>query len=168
MQRLLITWEISSQVDGSMNRYCHGCGRKVNFTDSLKRRKNANGKMIYEYAIYKCEKEHTWNRLLKTYHAKHYDPKQESDCRTVNTASVVDKIITKDCSRMGFTEIEIFIKKIEGDWRLDKLLARYMEGTSRSQIEKYIREGKILVDNEVVKTKTMIREGQVIVIILDL
>lgn len=60
---------------------------------------------------------------------------------------------------MGFTEIEIFIKKIEGAWRLDKLLTHHFEGISRNQIEKKIKSGKVLVDNEVVKTKTKIREG---------
>lgn len=108
------------------------------------------------------------DRLLKTYQAKDYVKNQESDYSATNTGCVVEKILIEDCFRMGFTEIEIFIKKIEGDWRLDKLLAHNIEGISRSQIEKSIREGKILVDNQVVKTKTMIREGQKVLVILTL
>jgi hypothetical protein len=34
--------------------------------DSGKIRQNANGKNIYTYAIYKCGKDHTWNRKLTT------------------------------------------------------------------------------------------------------
>ncbi|MDX8361573.1 hypothetical protein [Cytobacillus sp. IB215316] len=46
-------------------RYCSNCGRVVLFYDTLIRRHNANGKNIYRYAIYKCEKNHTWKKSLK-------------------------------------------------------------------------------------------------------
>lgn len=159
MERLLITWEIGSQRDETVDRYCSGCGGKVKFKDSLKRRRNANGKKVYEYAIYKCGRGHTWNRLLDIYAAKHYTEDRESDDVTPNTSSIVQIVRIEECLRMGFAEIEIFIKKIEGEWRLDKLLTHHFEGISRSQIEKKIKSGKILVDNETVKTKTKVREG---------
>lgn len=60
---------------------------------------------------------------------------------------------------MGFTEIEIFVKRIKGEWRLDKLLTHYFVGISRSRIEKKIKSGKVLVDNEAVMAKTKVREG---------
>lgn len=159
MERLLLTWEIGSLRDETIDRYCSGCGGKVKFKDSLKRRRNANGKKVYEYAIYKCERGHTWNRLLDIYGAKHYTENREFDDVTTNTTSVIKLVRIEECLRMGFTEIEIFIKKIEGAWRLDKLLTHHFEGISRNQIEKKIKSGKVLVDNEAVKTKTKIREG---------
>lgn len=165
VERLLITWEIGAINCDTVKRYCPGCGGKAVFEDSLKRRRNANGKMIFEYAIYKCDQEHTWNRLSKTYNAKQYDDNPAFDDPTSSPMNV-EVIRIEDCFRMGFTEIEIFIKKIEGDWRLDKMLARYLEGISRSQIEKKIKSGKILVDHEIVKTKTMVKEGQVILVFL--
>lgn len=76
----------------------------------------------------------------------------------------VKTIRIEECLRLGFSEIEIFIKKIEGDWRMDRLLARYLDGLSRSQIEKNIKSGRISVDNQAVKTKTKIKEGQVLLI----
>ncbi|HPL54232.1 MAG TPA: hypothetical protein PLW11_08900 [Bacillota bacterium] len=58
-------WKLTNVSDDNTTmRHCHNCGRKVIFVDSGKRRRNANGKNIYEYAIYKCKKGHTWNRLL--------------------------------------------------------------------------------------------------------
>lgn len=45
-------------------RYCPRCGRKVEFHDSGKRRQNANGRNIYKYAIFKCARDHTWNRFI--------------------------------------------------------------------------------------------------------
>ena len=46
-------------------RYCPGCGRVVPFRDSGKIRRNANGKTIHAFAIFKCPKDHTWNCRLK-------------------------------------------------------------------------------------------------------
>lgn len=168
MERLLIIWEIDFEGSDLVNRYCPGCGGKVAFKDSLKRRRNANGKIIYEYAIYKCDREHTWNKLINTYDAKDYVERQGSDSPTANmeTEKNVNKIRIEECLRDGFSEIEIFIKKVVGVWRLDKLLAHYLEGISRGQIEKMIRSGMILVDNKVVATKTIIKEGRSILVIL--
>ncbi len=45
-------------------RYCSRCKTKVQFTDSGKIRQNANGKNIFVYAIYKCGKDHTWNKKM--------------------------------------------------------------------------------------------------------
>lgn len=166
VERLLIIWEIDFEDSVLVNRYCSGCGGKVAFKDSLKRRRNANGKIIYEYAIYKCDREHTWNKLINTYNAKDYVERQGSDSPAANKEKDVNKIRIEECIRDGFSEIEIFIKKVVGIWRLDKLLGHYLEGISRSQIEKMIKSGVILVDNEAVATKTMIKEGRRILVIL--
>mgnify|MGYP000942748465 CR=1 FL=1 len=160
METLLITWEIGPERYEAVDHYCPGCGRKVKFQDSLKRRRNANGKKVYEYAIYKCERGHTWNRLLDRYGAKNYIEDGGSVDLTTDTSSLVEIIQIKECLRKGFTEIEISIKKIEGSWRLDKLLAYNFEGISRSRIEKMIKSSRILVDNETVKSKTTVKEGQ--------
>ena len=47
-----------------IRRYCPGCGRVVSFHDSGKIRRNANGKTIHAFAIFKCSKDHIWNRRL--------------------------------------------------------------------------------------------------------
>ncbi|MED4313293.1 RNA-binding protein, partial [Heyndrickxia coagulans] len=56
-------------------KYCPNCGKVVNFYDTLMRRHNSNGKNIYKFTIFKCEKNHTWNRKEKIF--KSYDPKLE-------------------------------------------------------------------------------------------
>ena len=69
MQKQTYQWRLYGDTNDTVVKYCSHCGSKVVFTDSGKRRRNANGKNLYEYAIYKCERDHTWNRVLKTYKA---------------------------------------------------------------------------------------------------
>ena len=70
MNQLSLNWELYEERIDSVERYCSGCGNKVAFYDSMVRRHNANGKKIFQYAIYKCEKGHTWNKVLNKYLAK--------------------------------------------------------------------------------------------------
>jgi len=51
--------------EGAIIRYCSRCKTNVPFFDSKKTRTNANGKNLFIYAIYKCEKDHTWNRKIR-------------------------------------------------------------------------------------------------------
>lgn len=48
---------------------CSNCGRIVLFFGTNVRRHSPNGKNIYRFAIYKCEKNHTWNEKLAIYKA---------------------------------------------------------------------------------------------------
>lgn len=68
-ERKVIKWDLhaSDLKQLTIERHCHNCGRKVKFHDSMIRRHNANGKNIYQFAIYKCEKGHTWNKKLNIY-----------------------------------------------------------------------------------------------------
>ena len=70
MRKICFTWHLI-QEDSKIKiaRYCPQCRKIVPFTDSFKRRRNNNGKNVHEFAIYKCEKDHTWNRKHATYKA---------------------------------------------------------------------------------------------------
>ncbi|GIP41425.1 hypothetical protein J31TS4_47050 [Paenibacillus sp. J31TS4] len=68
MSTIEVTWSRirEEQIE---ERYCPSCGAMTGFADTGIRRHNANGKTIYRYAIYKCRREHTWNRKLAVYKA---------------------------------------------------------------------------------------------------
>lgn len=59
MKKAMINLNVMNMEIETIERYCHNCGKKVLFTDSLKRRQNANGKNLYNYAIFKCSNGHT-------------------------------------------------------------------------------------------------------------
>ena len=64
---LYLNWEIHNEENDKEERYCHNCGKKVIFTDSLKRRQNANGKNIYHFAIYKCPSDNSWDKVINIF-----------------------------------------------------------------------------------------------------
>ncbi len=49
-------WRLSQKPERAVKKHCKMCGKGSVFTDTNVRRHNANGKSIYQYAIYKCEK----------------------------------------------------------------------------------------------------------------
>jgi hypothetical protein len=58
MNTEILKWSLTlKNPKNTFEKYCPNCGKKVLFVDSLMRRRNANGKDIYEYAIYKCPEE---------------------------------------------------------------------------------------------------------------
>jgi hypothetical protein len=117
-------WKLHNITNGSsVMRYCHNCGRKVIFRDSEKRRRNANGKTIYEYAIYKCEKDHTWNLLVNTYKA--VNSMDHFNLKNYNIPEMISfEIISLiDQKNEGIGEIEIILEEVTGKWRIDKLLS---------------------------------------------
>jgi hypothetical protein len=162
MEKIIYSWEIYSDEDDSFRRYCHNCGSKVTFTDSGVRRHNANGKDIYEYAIYKCERGHTWNKMLGM--LKPTNDIRKFAGRKVNQGCCLDNINIGLHKVNNVKLIEIYIKEIGSKVRLDKILSRQIIDLSRSQIEKMINHGEILVNSQTVKPGVILKKGYTIAI----
>ncbi|WP_291580153.1 S4 domain-containing protein [Clostridium sp. UBA6640] len=157
---LYLNWEIHNNNLDSEERYCHNCGKKVIFIDSLKRRQNANGKNIFHYAIYKCPNNHTWNKMLNTFKAI---PRLNNlDGEVYKRESKIDMIFIEDLIAKGFDYVEITIDVINEKVRLDKLLSNQILDLSRSKIEEGIKSGFILINEKLVKPKTVVREKETI------
>lgn len=67
MSNITFHWKLSQTPERAVKKHCKMCGKLSVFTDTNVRRHNANGKNIYQFAIYKCEDNHTWNRKLAIY-----------------------------------------------------------------------------------------------------
>lgn len=160
VSKLELKWSIYNWNEDYEERYCHNCGKKVIFKDSLKRRQNANGNDIYEFAIYKCEKGHTWNKKLGTFKSNEYEAQEEKTFGICETKT--DDIFLEQLTLEGITEIEILLEHVEGSYRLDKLLSEHIKDLSRSQIEKLIKSGAILLNEEIVKTKALVKKAHII------
>lgn len=167
MTKKIYHWELNDDSnDSSIMRYCHNCGRKVVFKDSKKRRRNANGKTIFEYAIYKCEKDHTWNLPLGTY--KPSDIIENN--RMVESADKkcnYDILNLKELKNEGIIEIRIILEEVTGKWRIDKLLADRIKDYSRTKICEFINLAYILLDGKAASHDTLLRKKQTITIMLD-
>jgi len=155
MEKMFYTWEIHENDNITENRYCHNCGRKVEFTDSGIRRHNANGKDIFEFAIYKCERGHTWNKMLGI--LKPTDKICKFAAKRVNLECRIDKISIDQLKSANVKEIEIYIKELGSKMRLDKLLSQQIIDLSRNQIGKLISCEKIKVNNQRVKQGVMLK-----------
>jgi len=157
---LYLNWEIHNNSLDSEERYCHNCGKKVIFIDSLKRRQNANGKNIFHYAIYKCTNNHTWNKMLNTFKA--IPGLNNLDGKVYKRESKIDMLLIEDLIAKGFNYVEITIDVIDKKIRLDKLLSNQILDLSRSKIEEGIKKGFILINEKLVKPKTIVREKETI------
>ena len=131
----------------TIKRNCKMCGKVTTFTDTTIRRHNANGKNIYQFAIFKCPKNHTWNKKLDIYksYPDHVIP--ESLIPTE-----FERIIESEkYSVQGLKEqpvIEFKVTVVEGSFRLDQALASHIEGVSRTEIIRKIKNGTILLNHE--------------------
>ena len=170
-------WNLVNDVDNeTVLRYCPNCGKKVVFSDSKKRRRNANGKNIYEYAIFKCEKGHTWNKTIQNLKSDQTKPESRKaqeqeqnhqDKRLISESESgreLEMISICELLKQGTRKICIRIQIVDGRWRLDKTLAQQLIDLSRTQIEKKIKEGVIKIDDQVVKANTLLKDGQSIII----
>jgi hypothetical protein len=172
MRKLSLRWNLVSNEAQTLERYCHNCGKKVIFTDSKLKRHNANGKNIYQYAIFKCEKGHTWNKSIYIYKAvelgEDFDYRDGLNEASVDSSGITGelplKISINSYQALGFEAVEIFIAVANKKWRLDKLLGNYVEDLSRTQIKKYIEDGRFTVDGKKVKADTAVRPNQTIVL----
>jgi hypothetical protein len=140
------------QTAATVNKQCKMCGKVVTFTDTTIRRHNANGKNIYQFAIYKCPKNHSWNQKLDIYKSfsEHVDPASIVATEFEAIALENEKIsLNNNIHDMDI--IEITISEVAGTFRLDRTLADQIEDVSRSAISQKIKEGKILLNNRVTK-----------------
>ena len=158
------TWKIHGFRNETIRRYCHNCGHVSGFRDSGKIRRNANGKDIFEFAIYKCENDHTWNRFLGTF--KSVLITDEAEPPAEENKSLIVMIDLDKSAAEGNDLVEILIGEAGSRVRLDKLLAGNLKGVSRSKIASMITCGKIRVDGRLVKPGFSVPEGAVITIML--
>ncbi|GIO26301.1 cytoplasmic protein [Ornithinibacillus bavariensis] len=108
------------------------CGKLSVFTDTNVRRHNANGKTIYKVAIYKCEKNHTWNKKLAIYktfseHVAEIDEQKEE-------SSYTSTMPITSLEEQGTKVIYLVLDDVIGKHRIDKILAKQIEEWSRTQI----------------------------------
>lgn len=137
------------------------------FRDSFKRRRNANGKNIYEYAIYKCERGHTWNKMLDVYKAADRRPDAVETADEAGSGfNAPDLLSLSFCRERGIEAVEIRIETAGGKPRLDKLLSRQIADLSRARINAWITCGRILVNDQRVKPAHTVCEGEIIRITL--
>jgi hypothetical protein len=163
MSTLYLTWDLIRVSPELIKRYCRQCGRVVGFKDTLKRRQNANGKNIYEYAIFKCERDHTWNKKLRAIKAfpgiknstMEYSPMAEE-----NQEIEYEKVVAK-----GADSAHILIQQVENRWRLDVVLSSKIRGLSRSRIQKWIKKGIIQVNSLHVSPNYFLCTGDIITIL---
>lgn len=129
----------------TVKKQCKMCGKVTVFTDTTIRRHNANGKNIYQFAIYKCPKNHSWNKKLDIYKSftNHVDPATlvPSDFELIEEGEKISLSVS------GSESYEINITGAEGNFRIDRTLADHIEGWSRTEIAQKIKNGHILLNN---------------------
>lgn len=158
MLNITFHWKLSQIPDRAEKKHCKMCGKLSVFTDTNVRRHNANGKSIYKYAIYKCEKNHTWNKKLAIYRtfsehvAEIEEEKEES--------SITSAIPITSLAEQGVKVIHIVLDDVIGKHRIDKVLANQIEDWSRSQIIEKIEKGTIQLNEQVIKPSSRLLKGE--------
>jgi len=159
-----LVWSLGAVFQEKVERYCRQCGKVVSFQDSNKKRQNANGKDIYEYAIFKCEKDHIWNKKLRTIKAF---SGIENHVTEISSQPVEGYEVQIEKMMKEETEfIHIVIESVESRWRLDTLLSTKINGLSRSMIQKWIKQGRIQVNDATVSPSYFIRIQDTITVCL--
>ncbi|KPD05552.1 cytoplasmic protein [Aneurinibacillus migulanus] len=165
MLSITFHWQLSQIPERAVKKHCKMCGKLSVFTDTNVRRHNANGKNIYQYAIYKCEKNHTWNQKLAIYKtfsehiAEIEEQKEES--------SIMPAIPIISLAEQGIKVIHIVLDNVIGKHRIDKVLANQIEDWSRSQIIKKIEKGTIQLNEQVIKPSSRLSKRDRISIFID-
>jgi hypothetical protein len=133
------------QEADTVKKQCKMCGKVTIFTDTTIRRHNANGKNIYQFAIYKCPKNHSWNKKLDIYKSfsDHVDPDTlvPSEFKRIEDGEKISIDVSKN------TSYKINISTADGSFRLDRTLADHLEGWSRTEIAQKIKSGEILLND---------------------
>lgn len=167
MKKAMINLNVMNMEIETIERYCHNCGKKVLFTDSLKRRQNANGKNLYNYAIFKCSNGHTWNKMLGIVNSKDGNTEKETpENEEFLCETSLEPISLHHYKKLGYEQIELIINSIAKKIRLDKLLSMYIKDLSRSQIQKLIENKKILVDDKITKIDLSVKSNQKLSILI--
>ena len=148
----------------TIKRNCKMCRKVTTFTDTTIRRHNANGKNIYQFAIYKCPKNHTWNKKLDIYKSFSDHVIPESIIPTEFEMIVQNEKF----SMQGLKEqpvIEFKVTVVEGSFRLDQALASHIEGVSRTEIIRKIKNGTILLNQTQTKPSQKVKLHDKILIV---
>ncbi|MGG0655321.1 S4 domain-containing protein [Rummeliibacillus pycnus] len=158
MLKITFHWKISQIPERTVKKHCKMCGKLSVFTDTNVRRHNANGKSIYKFAIYKCEKNHTWNKKLSIYktfseHVAEIDEQKEE-------SSIMSAIPITSLAEQGVKMIHIVLDDVIGKHRIDKVLANQIEDWSRSQIIEKIEKGTIQLNEQVIKPSSRLSKGE--------
>ncbi|HDX9590885.1 TPA: cytoplasmic protein [Bacillus pseudomycoides] len=159
MQNVQLSWNLyKTELETTVEKHCKNCGHTAIFTDTHIRRHNANGKNIYRFAIYKCEKGHTWNKKLhiyKTYseHVETVDTFQEERQESLNNISIMSYKNT------GTIELTILLESVHGLFRIDKALATYISEWSRTVIAEKIKQGSIQLNGQQIKPNAKLAAG---------
>lgn len=167
MQNVQLSWNLyKTELETTIEKHCKNCGHTVLFTDTHIRRHNANGKNIYRFAIYKCEKGHTWNkklRIYKTYteHVETVDTFLEEQQEAINNISITPY------QAAGTTELTIRLQSVYGGFRIDKVLANYISEWSRTVITEKIKEGAIQLNGQQIKPNAKLAAGDFISIFIN-
>lgn len=164
MLNITFHWKLSQITERAVKKHCKMCGKFSVFTDSNVRRHNANGKSIYKYAIYKCEKNHTWNKKLAIYktfseHVPEIEEQKEE-------SSIISAIQIASFAEQGIKVIHIVLDDVIGKHRIDKVLANQIEDWSRSQILEKIEKGAIQLNEQVIKPSSRLSKGECISIFI--
>lgn len=161
MKSKQINWVIQAEGVSVVTRYCHNCGQKVVFKDSLVRRQNANGKNIHHFAIYKCDHGHTWNQKIEQFKTiEHLENKRELftsvEKVSKNCEIEIEKLISE-----GYEILEITVESTE-KIRVDKMLSKYILDQSRTQLSQLFSNERITVNDKIVNRSYKIYQNAVI------
>lgn len=158
-------WKLSQLPERTVEKHCKMCGTLSVFTDTTVRRHNANGKNIYQYAIYKCKRNHTWNKKLAIYKtfSEHVVEMEEQK----EDFSILPTIAISCLAEQGLKVIHIVLDDVTGKHRIDKVLANQIDDWSRSQIIKKIEKGTIQLNDKIIKPSARLSEGECISIFID-
>lgn len=165
MSNITLYWKLSQIPEITTKKHCKMCGKLSAFTDTFVRRHNANGKNIYQFAIYKCEKNHTWNKKLAIYKSfsEHVVEIEEQN----DESSVLSTISIFSLAQQGIKMIQIVLDDVIGKHRIDKVLANQIEDWSRTQIIKKIENGTIQLNDQIIKPSSRVSKGEHISIFID-
>ena len=148
----------------TIKRNCKMCGKVTIFTDTTIRRHNANGKNIYQFAIYKCPKNHTWNKKLDIYKSFSDHVIPESLIPTeFETIIENEKFSMQRLKEQPVIEFKVTV--VEGGFRLDQALASYIDGLSRTEIIRKIKNGTILLNHTQTKPSQKVNLHDTILVI---
>ncbi len=149
----------------TIKRNCKMCRKVTIFTDTTIRRHNANGKNIYQFAIFKCPKNHTWNKKLDIYKSYPDHVVPESLIPTeFETILETEKFTLQRLMEQPAFEFKVTV--VEGSFRLDQALASHIEGLSRTEIIRKIKSGSILLNQKQSKPSQKVNLHDTILIVL--
>jgi hypothetical protein len=123
----------------------------------MKRRHNANGKAVYQFAIYKCPNDHTWNKKLAIYKAKTVLSTEDVEMKIENEVAKDPIESVQELLQQGVKTIQISIQSMDKPIRLDLVLSTRIQDLSRTQIQKWIKQGRVHENSQIVSPKYLVR-----------